>query len=108
MVTLGRQAGFGRSLLGALTLAVDETLVLVLPTTNDGVDLDVAVGAGTLSVVVAARQPHAPLDPSAVTRFDDVVADLVTSVAVERATGVVGLEVVANPDRTGGNAHREP
>ncbi len=96
-VTLGRQAGFGRTTIGNLTLAVDETLVLVLPTTEDGIDLEVVVGDGTLAIVASSRRPATALDPRAVARFNDVVDDLVSSASVDRTNGVVVLEVVEHP-----------
>lgn len=96
-VTLGRQAGFGRTVIGALTLAVDEALVLVLPVTDSGVDLDVNVGAGALRLTVTPRHPHTPPDPVALARFDDVVADLVGSATIDPTSGAVRLEVGERP-----------
>lgn len=93
VVALGRQSGFGRTTLGALAHAIDEALVLVLPTTDEGVDLEVVVRPGALRVSVAGRRPRVGLEPVAVTRFAEVVSDLVASVDVDGDAVVVRLEV---------------
>jgi len=93
--TLGRQAGFGRGVLGPLTLAVDEALVLLLPSTAVGVDLDALVTPGRLQLTLRARAPHATPDREASERFDDVVAGLVTSASLDRTGGVVRLDITA-------------
>lgn len=96
-VAMGRRAGLRRTALGALALAVDEALVLVLPTTGDGIDLEASVAAGTLRITVTPRHPHTLPDPGAVARFDDVVAGLVTAADAGGPTGVVRLEVAEPP-----------
>ena len=105
-MTLGRQAGFGRAVLGAVTLAVDEALVLVLPMTTGGVDLDVMVSDGALTIIISPRHPDTTPDPGAVARFEDVVADLVTSATVDRGSGVVSFEVRTSPAPTEGDPRR--
>lgn len=94
---MGRRAGLRRAALGALALAVDEALVLVLPTTRVGIDLEVSVAAGTLRITITPRRPHALPDTAAAARFADVVADLVTTAEVGEPTGVVRLGVAEPP-----------
>lgn len=92
-VAMGQQAGFGRAVLGPLSLAVDEALILLLPATSAGVDLTITVAPGALGLTLAARRPRAPLDPSAAARFTEVVGDLVTTAGVDQGSGVIELTV---------------
>ena len=90
---MGQRAGFGRTVLGALAIAVDEALILVLPSTGSGVDLELVATHRALSVTIAARSPQSPLDPAATARFGEVVGDLIANVDADASTASVRLEV---------------
>lgn len=90
---MGARAGFGRALLGALSLAVDQALVVVLPTTDDGVDLHVALLGDGLSLTIVPRNPHTPPGPEDAERFAALTGDLVAEATLNPATGEIGLRV---------------
>jgi hypothetical protein len=98
---LGLRAGFAWPVLTALALAVDETMVLLLGSTDASPEADgmlvlrFTVAAGTLDIAVTAdggRHHLAPHGPS-MDRFGALIADTVDDWSVDTATATVHLSV---------------
>lgn len=102
---MGLRLGLRREALGALTLAMDEALVLVLPTTNDGVDITFAATGGDdtpagLTVTVGPRNATRPPDPAACDRLGEILSGIVNDLDVDPTSGLVRL-VIDGVNRSG-------
>lgn len=100
-MALGLRAGFAWPVLTALALAVDETMVLLLGSTDSHgdaenmLDLGFTVADGGLVMTVTAHGSGHRIDPDGpgIKRFGELIADAVDDWSVDAATATVRLSV---------------
>lgn len=100
-MALGLRAGFAWPALTSLALAVDETMVLLLGSTDAGsdpdgtLDLGFMVGDGglTMSVTVRGGRHHLDPDGPGMQRFGELIADTVDDWSVDAGAATVRLSV---------------
>jgi hypothetical protein len=104
---LGLRAGFAWPILTALALAVDETMVLLLGSTNaadmhDGaLNLRFTMVNGQLDIAITAGGGDRRIDPgkSTMDRFGALISDTVDHWSVDTSTATVHLSVEAASGR---------
>ncbi len=105
-MALGLRAGFSWPVLTALALAVDETMVLLLGSTNAGtdphgeLDLHFTVVDGGLAITIHSQDGNHHIDPqgSGMERFGILISDTVDDWSVDAESATVRLSVGRLPE----------